>query len=183
MQVETARATERRDVVDAAGWLELTVRLAERNVADGGGPFAAVVVRGAEMVATGVNRVTHLDPTAHAEVVAIRAACAQLGTFDLTGYVLVGSCEPCPLCLAASLWSRVDGVVYAADRHDAARAGFDDEAFHALFATAPLARTPTARAHARVVESLHRVVPPPDADALLTGTSGGGCTKATGTHG
>lgn len=136
MQVETARATALRDVADAAGWLELAVRLAEHNVADGGGPFAAVVVRAGELVATGVNRVTRdLDPTAHAEVVAIRAACAALGTFDLAGCVLVSSCEPCPLCLAASLWARVAGVEYAADRHDAARAGFDDEAFHALFAT------------------------------------------------
>lgn len=136
MQVETARPTALRDVADAVGWLELAVRLAEHNVADGGGPFAAVVVRDGELVATGVNRVTRdLDPTAHAEVVAIRAACAELGTFDLTGCVLVSSCEPCPLCLAASLWATVVGVDYAADRHDAARAGFDDETFHALFAT------------------------------------------------
>lgn len=151
MQVKTARATERRDVVDADGWLELAVRLAEHNVADGGGPFAAVVVRAGELVATGVNRVTgDLDPTAHAEVVAIRAACAELGTFDLAGCVLVSSCEPCPLCLAASLWARVGGVLYAADRHDAAAAGFDDEAFHDLLAArrsrwpVPVRQVPTA---------------------------------------
>ncbi|MFI5609125.1 nucleoside deaminase [Amycolatopsis sp. NPDC051903] len=115
-------------------WLLESVRIATRNVADGGGPFGALVVRGRDVVATGVNRVTpSLDPTAHAEVVAIRAACQALGTFKLDGCVLVSSCEPCPMCLASSLWARVDRVVYAADRHDAAKAGFDDRAFYELF--------------------------------------------------
>jgi guanine deaminase len=104
------------------------------NVAAGGGPFAALVIRGDEVVAEGVNRVTRdLDPTAHAEVVAIRAACRAVHDFSLTGCVLVASCEPCPLCLAAALWARVDEVVYVADRDDAARAGFDDRAFYDLF--------------------------------------------------
>jgi guanine deaminase len=117
-------------------WLAEAVELAVENVAAGGGPFGALVVRGGEIVATGVNRVTpDLDPTAHAEVVAIRAACQALGDFRLGGCVLVSSCEPCPLCLAAALWARVDRVVYAADRHDAARGGFDDRAFYELFAT------------------------------------------------
>ncbi|MDR7278880.1 nucleoside deaminase [Catenuloplanes atrovinosus] len=115
--------------------LDLAVAAAVENVAAGGGPFGALVVRDGEVVATGVNRVTAtLDPTAHAEVVAIRAACRALGTFKLDGCVLVSSCEPCPLCLAAALWARVDRVVYAADRHDAAEAGFDDRAFYDLFA-------------------------------------------------
>jgi tRNA(Arg) A34 adenosine deaminase TadA len=115
-------------------WLDDVVARATRNVADGGGPFAAMVVRGDEVVADGVNRVTRdLDPTAHAEVVAIRAACRELGTYVLSGSVLVSSCEPCPLCLAAALWARVDGVVYAADRNDAAEGGFDDRAFYELF--------------------------------------------------
>jgi tRNA(Arg) A34 adenosine deaminase TadA len=115
-------------------WLDDVVARATRNVADGGGPFAAIVVRGDDVVAEGVNRVTRdLDPTAHAEVVAIRAACRALGTYELSGTVLVSSCEPCPLCLAASLWARVDGVVYAADRDDAAGGGFDDRAFYELF--------------------------------------------------
>ncbi|HWD01384.1 MAG TPA: nucleoside deaminase [Amycolatopsis sp.] len=115
-------------------WLLEAVRIATRNVADGGGPFGALVVKGHDIVATGVNRVTpSLDPTAHAEVVAIRAACQALGTFKLDGCVLVSSCEPCPMCLASSLWARVDRVVYAADRHDAAKAGFDDRAFYELF--------------------------------------------------
>lgn len=115
-------------------WIAESVRLATENVHAGGGPFGAVIVRDGEVVATGTNQVTTTcDPTAHAEVVAIRAACAELGDFRLTGCTLVSSCEPCPLCLAASLWSRLDAVVYAADRHDAAAAGFDDLAFYALF--------------------------------------------------
>ncbi|HEX5120653.1 MAG TPA: nucleoside deaminase [Pseudonocardiaceae bacterium] len=115
-------------------WLAHAVRLAADNVAAGGGPFGAAIVRGDELVATGVNQVTPtLDPTAHAEVVAIRAACRTLGDFKLTGCVLVSSCEPCPLCLSAALWARVDRVVYAADRNDAAAAGFDDRAFYDLF--------------------------------------------------
>jgi tRNA(Arg) A34 adenosine deaminase TadA len=115
-------------------WLDECVRLATRNVADGGGPFGALILKDGEVVSTGVNRVTaSLDPTAHAEVVAIRAACQALGTFKLDGCVLVSSCEPCPMCLSSALWARVDRVVYAADRHDAAKAGFDDLAFYELF--------------------------------------------------
>lgn len=114
--------------------LDIVVARATDNVAAGGGPFAALIARDGDIVAEGVNRVTRdLDPTAHAEVVAIRAACAATGEFALAGCVLVSSCEPCPLCLAASLWARVDEVVYAADRHDAARAGFDDREFYDLF--------------------------------------------------
>lgn len=115
-------------------WLNEAIRLAEANVADGGGPFGALIVRGDELIATGVNRVTPtLDPTAHAEVVAIRAACAKLGDFRLSGCVLFSSCEPCPLCLSAALWARVERVRYAADRDDAAEVGFDDRAFYELF--------------------------------------------------
>ncbi|TCO53612.1 nucleoside deaminase [Actinocrispum wychmicini] len=115
-------------------WLRQCVDLATRNVADGGGPFGALVVRDGQVVATGVNQVTPtLDPTAHAEVVAIRNACKALNTFKLDGCVLVSSCEPCPMCLASALWARVDRIVYAADRHDAAKAGFDDRAFYDLF--------------------------------------------------
>ena len=117
------------------GFLDLAIAAAVENVGTGGGPFGAVVVRDGEVVATGVNQVTTtLDPTAHAEVVAIRAACRTLGTFKLDGCLLVSSCEPCPLCLAAALWARVARVVYAADRHDAAEAGFDDREFYDLFA-------------------------------------------------
>ena len=110
------------------------IELATQNVADGGGPFGAVVVRDGRAVAEGQNRVTaNLDPTAHAEVVAIRAACQVVGDFSLAGTTLYASCEPCPLCLSAALWARVDRVVYAADRDDAARGGFDDREFYELF--------------------------------------------------
>lgn len=115
-------------------WLGEAIRIARTNVANGGGPFGALIVRSGEIVSTGVNRVTAtLDPTAHAEVVAIRAACQALGTFKLEGCVLVSSCEPCPMCLSSALWARVDKVVYAADRDDAAKAGFDDSVFYELF--------------------------------------------------
>lgn len=116
-------------------WLERAIELAIENVANGGGPFGAVIVRGDALVAVGQNRVTaDLDPTAHAEVVALRAACQIEQSFSLAGTVLFTSCEPCPLCLSAALWARVDRVVFAADRHDAARGGFDDREFYELFA-------------------------------------------------
>ena len=115
-------------------WLSRAVELAVDNVAAGGGPFGAMVVRGTETLSTGVNRVTRdNDPTAHAEVVAIREACRSIGDFSLEGCVLFTSCEPCPLCLSSALWARVDRVVYAADRDDAARGGFDDREFYELF--------------------------------------------------
>lgn len=118
-----------------ATWLARAIELAVANVAEGGGPFGALIVRDGTIVAEGQNRVTRdLDPTAHAEVVAIRAACQAVSDFSLAGCVLYTSCEPCPLCLSAALWSRVDRVVFAADRHDAARGGFDDLEFYELFA-------------------------------------------------
>lgn len=120
---------------DDETWLARAVEVASQNVADGGGPFGAVVVRDGVEVAAAGNRVTRdLDPTAHAEVVAIRAACQELSTFSLAGTTLYASCEPCPLCLSAALWARVDRVVFAADRHDAERAGFDDREFYELLA-------------------------------------------------
>ena len=122
--------------MDDQGFLDLAVDLAVRNVADGGGPFGAVVVRDGVVLARGQNRVTRdNDPTAHAEVQAIRAACRELGSFSLAGCTLYSSCEPCPMCLASALWSRVDRVLFAADRDDAARGGFDDRAFYDLFDT------------------------------------------------
>ena len=93
-----------------------------------GGPFGAIVVRGQEIVAEGSNRVTSTnDPTAHAEVVAIREACRRLGVFSLAGCELYTSCEPCPMCLAAIYWARIDRVYYANTRADAAAIGFDDD--------------------------------------------------------
>jgi tRNA(Arg) A34 adenosine deaminase TadA len=94
----------------------------------GGGPFGAVIVREGELVGRGWNQVTtNLDPTAHAEVTAIRDACHLLQRFDLRGCELYTSCEPCPMCLAAIYWARLDRVYYACRREDAARAGFDDQ--------------------------------------------------------
>jgi len=120
--------------VDDVDYLGQAIALATANVADGGGPFGAIVVRDGVVLAQGQNRVTRdNDPTAHAEVVAIRRACAAVGDFALQGAVLYASCEPCPLCLAAVLWSRLDRVVFAADRHAAAESGFDDRAFYELF--------------------------------------------------
>jgi len=116
-------------------FLARAVDLATANVADGGGPFGAIVV-GADgrLLGEGVNRVTRdLDPSAHAEVVAIRAACLAAGDFALPGATLYTSCEPCPMCMATTLWARIDRVFYAADRHDAARGGFDDRDFYDLF--------------------------------------------------
>ncbi|MFI6424384.1 nucleoside deaminase [Promicromonospora sp. NPDC050880] len=133
--LETSGAPSGAPVHDDEAWLLRAVEVAGRNVADGGGPFGAVVVRAGAEVAAGGNRVTRdLDPTAHAEVVAIRAACRALDTFSLAGTTLYASCEPCPLCLSAALWARVDRVVFAADRHDAERAGFDDREFYDLLA-------------------------------------------------
>lgn len=114
-------------------WLAHAVELAVANVGAGGGPFGALLVGNGQVVSTGQNRVTRdLDPTAHAEVVAIRAAAQSTGSFVLSGLTLYTSCEPCPLCVSAALWARVDRVVYAADRNDAARGGFDDRAFYDL---------------------------------------------------
>ena len=93
-----------------------------------GGPFGAVVVRGGEIIGRGWNQVTSInDPTAHAEIVAIRAACRQLGDFRLDGCELYSSCEPCPMCLSAVYWARIGRLCFAATRLDAAAAGFDDE--------------------------------------------------------
>lgn len=111
------------------------VRRAELNVEGDGGPFAAVVVLPDGRRFDGANRVVPLrDPSAHAEVVAIREACSSIDAVSLEGAVVYASCEPCPMCVATALWARVDAVYFAADRHDAARVGFDDAAFHAYFA-------------------------------------------------
>ncbi|MFW6083803.1 MAG: nucleoside deaminase [Gemmatimonadota bacterium] len=107
--------------------LREAIRLARENVATGGGPFGAVVVRDGEVLATGTNLVTSSDdPTAHAEIVAIRNACRELGTFQLDGCEIFCSCEPCPMCLGAIYWARPTRVVFASSAHDAADAGFDD---------------------------------------------------------
>jgi guanine deaminase len=120
---------ERRPVSEGNPiFMQQAIALATENVITGrGGPFGAVVVRNGEVIATGVNQVTASnDPTAHAEVVAIRAACKALGDFQLTGCVVYTSCEPCPMCLSAIYWSRCDAIYYGNCAADAAAAGFDD---------------------------------------------------------
>ncbi len=108
-------------------FLAEAVRLAVQSVQNGGGPFAAVIVRDGKIIAQGANRVTLAnDPTAHAEIVAIREACSGLGDFRLSGCVLYSSCEPCPMCLAACYWARLAEIVYAGSQANAAAAGFDD---------------------------------------------------------
>jgi tRNA(Arg) A34 adenosine deaminase TadA len=116
-------------------------------VAAGGGPFGALVARAGRVIARGTNRVTlDHDPTAHAEVVALRAAARALGSHDLSGCVLFASCEPCPMCSCAARWARIDALVHAADRHQAAEAGFDDLRFHEeLSRPAPEPGLPTRR--------------------------------------
>lgn len=113
-------------------YLREAVQLAHEHMRAGaGGPFGALVVRDGEIIGKGWNRVTsHNDPTAHAEVSAIRAACDKVGDFSLAGSVIYTSCEPCPMCLGAIWWSRIDVVYFASTRDDAARVGFDDAALY-----------------------------------------------------
>ena len=107
--------------------MRYAIELANKNVENGGGPFGAVIARNGEIIATGVNRVTaNNDPTAHAEVSAIRAASAKLETFDLSGCQIYTSCEPCPMCLGAIYWAHLDKIYYANNKTDAANIGFDD---------------------------------------------------------
>ncbi len=122
-------------------FMDAAIKLAANSVSAGGGPFGAVVVRNGEIVGTGHNRVVlDNDPSAHAEVVAIRDACSRLGTFQLGDCTLYASCEPCPMCLATIYWARIPRVVYAADRHDAADAQFDDALIYHEVALPPDAR-------------------------------------------
>lgn len=113
-------------------FMRTAIELATGNVLSGkGGPFGAVVVKDDVVLATGVNRVTATnDPTAHAEVTAIRNACTALGTFELRGCSLYSSCEPCPMCLTAALWARISHLYFASTASDAAEAGFDDSHFY-----------------------------------------------------
>ncbi|MBQ3805012.1 MAG: nucleoside deaminase [Prevotella sp.] len=107
--------------------MQRAIDLSIRNVADGGGPFGAVIVKDGEVVAEGVNRVTaSCDPTAHAEVSAIREACRRQGTFKLDGCEIYTSCEPCPMCLSAIYWAGISHIYYANTKHDADKIGFGD---------------------------------------------------------
>ena len=108
-------------------FMQLAIDLSIENVAQGGGPFGAVIVRNGEIIATGTNRVTeNCDPTAHAEVSAIRAACAKLGDFKLSGCTIYSSCEPCPMCLSALYWAGVERIFYGNTKQDAKSINFDD---------------------------------------------------------
>jgi guanine deaminase len=118
--------------MDDETWMRRAIRLSLDNAGNtGGGPFGAVVVKDGRIVGEGANQVTvRRDPTAHAEIEAIRAACRTLGTHDLSGAVIYTSCEPCPMCLTAILWARLDRMVFANTRAEAAEAGFDDAWFY-----------------------------------------------------
>lgn len=112
-------------------FMVVAIKLALEGISKGHGPFGAVIVKGNEIVGQGTNRVTlTLDPTAHAEVTAIRHACQQLKEFSLTGCTLYTTCEPCPMCLSAVWWARMNAIIYASTRHDAAAADFDDFNFY-----------------------------------------------------
>ena len=120
-------------------FMQQAIALSLENVRSGaGGPFAALVIRGGSVLASGTNQVTTLqDPTAHAEVVAIRAACQTLGSFQLSDCELYTTCEPCPMCMGAIYWARLAKVYYANTRDDAARNGFDDSLIYDQLALPP----------------------------------------------
>ncbi len=112
-------------------FMERAVELSKQSMATGGGPFGAVIVRDGKIIGEGTNNVTaHNDPTAHAEVEAIRNACRALGTYDLSGSVIFASCEPCPMCLSAVWWARIKKIYFSNTREDAADIGFDDAAIY-----------------------------------------------------
>ena len=127
--------------------MKRAVELALENVRTGsGGPFGAVVVRQGELIARGVNCVTASnDPSAHAEIMAIRAACQALGAYQLTGCELYSSCEPCPMCLGAIYWARLDAYYFSCNRYNAAKAGFDDAFIYEEIPLAPERRNIVGR--------------------------------------
>ena len=114
--------------MDKKALMMRAIALSEESVRNGGGPFGAVIARDGEVIAEAANRVTlDCDPTAHAEVSAIRKATRMLGTYNLSGCEIYTSCEPCPMCLGAIYWAHIDKIYYANTRYDAAKAGSDDE--------------------------------------------------------
>jgi tRNA(Arg) A34 adenosine deaminase TadA len=127
------------------------IKLARHNISNGnGGPFGAVVVKDGKIIARGSNHVTTWnDPTAHAEVVAIREACSTLKSFQLDGCEIYCSCEPCPMCLGAIYWARPDRIFYAAAKEDAARAGFDDDFIYREIDLEPARRSIPANQYMR----------------------------------
>lgn len=122
-------------------FMRLAIRIGIENVENGGGPFGAVIVKDGEIIATGANRVTpNHDPTAHAEVCAIRNACEKLGTFQLDGCEIYSSCEPCPMCLGAIYWAHIDRLYYGCNQRDADKIGFSDEFIYKEIALDPSER-------------------------------------------
>jgi tRNA(Arg) A34 adenosine deaminase TadA len=127
---------------DRDGFIREAIRLAAESVSSGGGPFGAVVVKDGRIIARGRNRVTETnDPTAHAEILAIREACRILGTFQLTGCEVYCSGEPCPMCLGALYWARPEAVYFANGRDQATAAGFDDSFIYEEILRPPEERT------------------------------------------
>ncbi len=109
-------------------FMNRAIELSINNIKNNGGPFGCVIVHNNKIIAEGVNRVTsNNDPTAHAEIVAIREACRKLDTFNLQGTQLYTSCEPCPMCLSAMYWAHIDKIFYGNSRNDAAKINFDDK--------------------------------------------------------
>lgn len=135
-------------------FLKEAVRLSDENIKSGkGGPFGCVIVKDGKIIARGTNLVTSVnDPTAHAEVVAIREACKTLHTFQLTGCEIYTSCEPCPMCLGAIYWARPDKVYYANTREDAAAIGFDDDFIYREIAV-PITERKISFVHAPIQEA------------------------------
>lgn len=123
-------------------WMREAIALSSRNIDNGGGPFGAVIVKDGQIIATGANRVTaDNDPTAHAEVSAIRVAAKRLGTFDLSGCEIYTSCEPCPMCLSAIYWARIERIYYGNTQYDAKAINFDDSFIYDELALAPEQRS------------------------------------------
>lgn len=140
----------------SADFMRRAIALSRESMERGGGPFGAVIVRDGAIVGEGANGVTlRNDPTAHAEITAIRAAADALSDFDLSGCEIYTSCEPCPMCLGAIYWARIDRIHYAADRADAARAGFDDSLIYHETALDPEARSiPMLRSEAGAAQKV-----------------------------
>ncbi|WP_101690264.1 nucleoside deaminase [Dysgonomonas massiliensis] len=131
---------------DHKQFMKMAIKLAEKSVEKGGGPFGAVIVRDGVVIAKGNNLVTlNNDPTAHGEVTAIRKACKKLGTFDLSGCIIYTSCEPCPMCLSAIYWARIEAIYYGCTKDDAKDIGFDDSFIYQQIALNPTERAISAK--------------------------------------
>ena len=129
-------------------FMRKAILLSKNNIEKGGGPFGAVIVKDGKVVATGCNRVTcNNDPTAHAEVTAIRNACKKTGNFNLEGCEIYSSCEPCPMCLSAIYWARISKLYYGNTKKDAAKIGFDDSFIYDELEKSPAERAIPASQH------------------------------------